>query len=54
VAIRLHPDRHSRRVRPRDAERSNPPAIGRTITFHYQELTDAGVPRFPTFVRVTK
>ena len=35
-----------------DAERKDPPPIGSTITFRYQELTDAGVPRFPTFVRV--
>ena len=35
-----------------DAERSDPPAVGATITFRYQELTDAGVPRFPSFVRV--
>jgi DNA ligase-1 len=35
-----------------DAERSSPPTIGSTITFRYQELTEAGVPRFPTFVRI--
>ena len=35
-----------------DAQRSNPPAIGSTITYRYQELTDRGVPRFPSFVRV--
>jgi DNA ligase-1 len=35
-----------------DAMRANPPAIGSTITFRYQELTDAGVPRFPSFVRI--
>lgn len=35
-----------------DAERSTPPAIGSTITFRYQELSDRGVPRFPSFVRV--
>ncbi len=34
-----------------DAERGRPPAVGSTITFRYQELTDAGVPRFPTYVR---
>jgi len=33
-----------------DAERRNPPAIGSWITFRYQELTDAGVPRFPSYV----
>lgn len=35
-----------------DREREQPPAIGSLITFRYQELTDRGVPRFPTFVRV--
>ena len=35
-----------------DSERKDPPAIGATITFRYQELTEAGVPRFPSFVRV--
>lgn len=35
-----------------DAERERPPAAGSAITLQYQELTDAGVPRFPVFVRV--
>jgi len=35
-----------------DAEREMPPPIGCTITFRYQELSDRGVPRFPTFVGV--
>jgi DNA ligase-1 len=35
-----------------DAEREHPPSIGSLITFRYQELTDGGIPRFPTFVRV--
>lgn len=35
-----------------DAQREHPPEIGSTITFRYQELTDGGVPRFPSFVRV--
>ncbi len=35
-----------------DAERNNPPPIGSTITFRYQELTDRGVPRFPSYVGV--
>jgi len=34
-----------------DAQREKPPLIGRVITFRYQELTDGGVPRFPSFVR---
>jgi len=35
-----------------DAQREQPPAIGSLITFRYQELSDGGVPRFPSFVRV--
>ena len=35
-----------------DAQRQNPPAIGSLITYRYQEMTDRGVPRFPSFVRV--
>lgn len=34
-----------------DKLRDAPPEIGSTITFRYQELSDAGVPRFPSFVR---
>jgi DNA ligase-1 len=37
-----------------DAERAAPPPVGSTITFRYQELSDGGVPRFPSFVRVQK
>jgi len=33
-----------------DAEREKPPPVGSTITFRYQELTDRGVPRFPSYV----
>jgi len=33
-----------------DAERASPPAIGAVITFRYQELSDDGVPRFPSYV----
>ena len=36
-----------------DAERGNPPALGSTITFRYQELTDGGVPRFPSYLGIT-
>ena len=36
-----------------DAQRESPPAIGSTITFRYQELSDGGVPRFPSFVRAS-
>ncbi len=35
-----------------DAERSAPPPIGSLITFRYQELSDGGVPRFPSYVGV--
>jgi DNA ligase-1 len=35
-----------------DTERQSPPAIGSTITYRYQEMTDRGVPRFPSFVRM--
>jgi len=34
----------------KDEERKSPPAIGTKITFRYQELTEAGIPRFPSFV----
>ncbi|PQO44425.1 DNA ligase [Blastopirellula marina] len=36
-----------------DAERVSPPPPGSVITFRYQELSDGGVPRFPSFVRVS-
>jgi DNA ligase-1 len=35
-----------------DAEREAPPDVGAVIVFRYQELTNAGVPRFPTYVGV--
>jgi len=35
-----------------DAQRNNPPAIGSVVTYCYQELTDGGRPRFPSFLRV--
>lgn len=35
-----------------DAMRRDPPAVGTVITVAYQQLTDAGVPRFPSFLRV--
>lgn len=35
-----------------DADRRAPPPIGSLVTFRYQELSDAGVPRFPSFVGV--
>jgi DNA ligase 1 len=33
-----------------DAEREKPPALGAIITFRYQELSNAGVPRFPSYI----
>jgi DNA ligase-1 len=35
-----------------DAERASPPPIGEIITYRYQELSTAGVPRFPSYVAV--
>ncbi len=35
-----------------DAERKSPPPIGAVITYRYQELSEAGVPRFPSYVAV--
>ncbi len=33
-----------------DKERERPPAVGSLITFRFQELSEGGVPRFPSFV----
>lgn len=35
-----------------DAERQDPPPIGSIITFRFQELSDGGVPRFPSYIGV--
>ena len=35
-----------------DRQREAPPEIGSEITFRYQELTDGGVPRFPSFIGI--
>jgi len=35
-----------------DAERQNPPAIGKTVTYQYRGKTKNGIPRFATFLRV--
>lgn len=35
-----------------DRERENPPPVGAIITYRYQELSDGGVPRFPSYVGV--
>jgi DNA ligase 1 len=34
-----------------DKERRNPPKIGTTVTFKYQNLSDKGIPRFPIYLR---
>lgn len=34
------------------AERHNPPPIGATITYRYQEASKAGIPRFPRYWRL--
>jgi DNA ligase-1 len=33
-----------------DAEREQPPPIGSFVTFRFQELSDGGVPRFPSYL----
>ena len=35
-----------------DSERKNPPAIGSIVTYKYFGLTNKGIPRFASFVRV--
>ena len=35
-----------------DRERDNPPLPGATVMFRYQELSDGGVPRFPSYAGV--
>ncbi len=35
-----------------DAERRDPPPVGAIVAFRYQELSDGGVPRFPSYVGV--
>ncbi|MGZ3449370.1 MAG: DNA ligase [Polyangiales bacterium] len=35
-----------------DEERENPPPVGSLITYRYQELSNDGVPRFPSYVGV--
>ena len=34
-----------------DADRRNPLSTGSVITYKFQDRTDAGLPRFPVFVR---
>jgi DNA ligase 1 len=35
-----------------DLERKSPPPVGAIVTVRYQELSNEGVPRFPTYVGV--
>ena len=35
-----------------DAQRAAPPPVGAVITYRYRGLTDKGLPRFPSFLRV--
>jgi DNA ligase-1 len=35
-----------------DKEREGPPPAGAIVTFRYQELSDTGVPRFPSYVGI--
>jgi DNA ligase 1 len=35
-----------------DKQRTTPPPVGSVITFRYQELSDAGIPRFPSYVAI--
>ena len=35
-----------------DSLRRKPPRVGTVFTFKFQQMTDAGVPRFPAFLRI--
>ena len=35
-----------------DAQRRDPPPVGSVVTYRYRGLTDAGVPRFASFIRM--
>jgi DNA ligase-1 len=35
-----------------DKQRSNPPPIGTTVTYRYRDMTNTGMPRFASFLRV--
>ncbi len=37
-----------------DSQREAPPPVGSVVSFKFQELTDRGVPRFPSFLRVRR
>ena len=34
------------------AQRADPPAVGSVVTYRHRGLSDRGLPRFATFVRV--
>ena len=36
----------------KDAQRSNPPAVGTMVTYRFRGLNDSGIPRFASFMRV--
>ncbi|MGF1786878.1 DNA ligase [Photobacterium swingsii] len=36
----------------KDAERQTPPAIGSTVNYRYNGLTESGIPRFARYVRI--
>jgi len=38
----------------KDGEREAPPAVGTVITYRYRGLTDKGLPRFPSLLRVRR
>ena len=35
-----------------DADRQRPPAIGSLVTYRFRGLSDGGIPRFASFMRV--
>lgn len=35
-----------------DAQRQNPPAVGSQVSYRYRGLSDSGIPRFATFIRL--
>ena len=35
-----------------DAERENPPPLGAVVTYRHRGLTNSGLPRFPSFLRI--
>jgi DNA ligase-1 len=37
-----------------DAERASPPPLGSLVTYKYHGLTDSGLPRFASFLRIRK